>query len=165
MFHINVCLKVKDPEDIAEIRELLGRCQELSRRRKAASASRSTRPRQKRTGSFSVNTGATARPGRPTRRGRPSTRSTPRWSCRGLNANPTSRPSWALRTNRPVDSEPPRGDEVDREAAEPVAALVVLAGNRSQAGLAMLERRLAKRRNPLVARRQPPEHPLQRPGA
>ena len=31
MFHINVCLKVKDPEDIAEIRELLGRCQELSR--------------------------------------------------------------------------------------------------------------------------------------
>ena len=32
MFHINVCLKVKDPGDIAEIRELLGRCQELSRR-------------------------------------------------------------------------------------------------------------------------------------
>ena len=32
MFHINVCLKVKTPEDIAEIRELLGRCQELSRR-------------------------------------------------------------------------------------------------------------------------------------
>ena len=32
MFHINVCLKVKLTEDIAEIRELLGRCQALSRR-------------------------------------------------------------------------------------------------------------------------------------
>ena len=31
MFHINVCLKVKAPEDIAEIRDLLGRWQELSR--------------------------------------------------------------------------------------------------------------------------------------
>ena len=31
MFHINVCLKVKNPEDIAEIRELLERCQALSR--------------------------------------------------------------------------------------------------------------------------------------
>ena len=31
MFHINVCLKVKLTEDIAEIRELLGRCQALSR--------------------------------------------------------------------------------------------------------------------------------------
>ena len=31
MFHINVLLKVKDPSDIEEIRQLLGRCQELSR--------------------------------------------------------------------------------------------------------------------------------------
>ena len=31
MFHINVLLKVKDLSDIEEIRQLLGRCQELSR--------------------------------------------------------------------------------------------------------------------------------------
>ena len=60
---------------------------------------------------------------------------------------------------------PPGGDEVDREAAEPVPAFVLLAGHRRQPGLSMRERRLAQRRDSPVARRQAPEHSLQRPGA
>ena len=61
--------------------------------------------------------------------------------------------------------QPSAGDQVDREAAEPVTALVVLAGDRAQARGAVGGSGRAQRGDPGVGVRQPGGDPLEHPGA